>query len=181
MLEARRPIKITNLEMVERGIDTFEPTAIVSIINPALPERMKPVLTGVPHTLQLVFDDIEAPYAAYEPPREGHVRRIIRFAEATQGERTLFHCHAGISRSTAAALITLLVDGRDVFDSIRWVRTIRPSANPNALMIRYYLDTLTDLHTQHTIWQAFLGAFGPSWAWAVNTYLPLPEPAAVAS
>ena len=68
------------------------------------------------------------------PPNEDHVHAILEFAERAQNsDRTvLFQCHAGISRSAAAALIALAIwlgPGMER-QAVQTLREVRPAAAP---------------------------------------------------
>ncbi len=78
-------------------------------------------------------------------PGRIHVRRIVAFGErvlerAREAEvRLLVHCHAGISRSTAAAYaITAMELGEGGEEqAARRVRRAAPAAHPNYLLVEY--------------------------------------------
>jgi predicted protein tyrosine phosphatase len=57
----------------------------------------------------------------------------------------LIHCVAGISRSTAAAIIVLMCLGHDYQTAESYVHQIRPIADPNRLMLELYQRSLTNL------------------------------------
>lgn len=58
--------------------------------------------------LRLEFDDIEpVSLLRYEACTPQDIRQLIRWAETVAEGTALFHCAAGISRSSAAVLITL--------------------------------------------------------------------------
>ena len=94
--------------------------------------------------LRLTFDDIEEEscasiMAGYVPPTDDDVRAVVDFArEIRAGDRVLLHCAQGISRSTAAAMIVLMVHGMTHFEALTEVRRIRPCARPNTLMLAIY-------------------------------------------
>jgi predicted protein tyrosine phosphatase len=99
---------------------------------------------NVAHKLRLVFADTIAPENG---PTENDVRRIIELAEtlcSTSG-RVLIHCEAGVSRSSAAALIMYahwLGPGRER-EAIAKVLAQRPVAKPNRRMVEL-ADTMLD-------------------------------------
>lgn len=63
------------------------------------------------------------------------VERIIAFAtNLKEDDNVLIHCHAGISRSTAAAMIVAYVHCRDFKKVKEIIETIRPQAAPNRLI-----------------------------------------------
>jgi predicted protein tyrosine phosphatase len=95
--------------------------------------------------LRLHVHDISEPIAGYIAPGEQHVSRVIEFARAWGGQGPMvIHCWAGISRSTAAALITLYTLNPDVPEEIiaQHMREASPTAYPNRLMIRLADDAL---------------------------------------
>ena len=57
--------------------------------------------------LRLVFDDVLEDTAHGDAPNATDVQEIIDFADGIGTGRTIIHCAAGISRSTAAALIVI--------------------------------------------------------------------------
>lgn len=83
-----------------------------------------------------------------EGATEGDVRRIIQLAEQLRSESgtLLIHCEAGVSRSTATALIIYACWlGRDHEDeAMRRVGDQRPFAIPNRRMVAL-ADTLLEL------------------------------------
>lgn len=74
-----------------------------------------------------------------QPPREEDVQAIIRFAEQTRhsGGVVLFQCHAGMSRSPAACLISVslwLGEGAE-HEAVAALRRVRPTAQPHRDMV----------------------------------------------
>jgi predicted protein tyrosine phosphatase len=85
--------------------------------------------------LRIEVDDINAPADGAVLPGELHVQRLIDFLERWPGdEPLLLHCYAGISRSTAGALIALSL-WQDELDAARALRTAAPHAMPNSRII----------------------------------------------
>ena len=102
----------------------------------------------VAQRLRLEMEDVAHPAAAHAPQLE-HVRALIGFAPtvARLGGACLVHCEAGISRSTAAALIVLrtLLPGAAPAELVDWLRERVPHAEPNRLMIRYADEVLGEV------------------------------------
>lgn len=99
--------------------------------------------------LRLEFDDLDddSPNilnqmvdSGFIYPTTKDMNLLIRFARSFPSiystENILFHCHAGISRSTAAAFIFLATLGMKKEDAWATVMTVRPIAQPNSLMIK---------------------------------------------
>jgi predicted protein tyrosine phosphatase len=64
---------------------------------------------GIDHLL-IRFDDVVAEYPGFEACTQAHIEQLLAFGErlrAHPGAHVLVHCHAGISRSTAAAAILM--------------------------------------------------------------------------
>ena len=59
--------------------------------------------------LRLVFDDVVRESLWYTPINRDQVDKLVAFCEKAREGRALIHCAAGISRSTAAALVLLAV------------------------------------------------------------------------
>lgn len=89
--------------------------------------------------VRLHVDDISHPMPGYVAPSEQHVERLLEFAQAWGGRGPMVvHCWAGISRSTAAAFITLCTLNPEAPEHLvaRHLRAASPSAYPNRLMVR---------------------------------------------
>jgi len=83
---------------------------VLSIID--MHEPVPPALgqfSGIDHEL-IRFDDVVAEYPGFEACTPGHIEQLLAFGErahARAGSHILVHCHAGISRSQAAAAILM--------------------------------------------------------------------------
>jgi len=93
---------------------------------------------GIVHEL-LNFDDVIDEYPGFDAPQYHHVERILEFGERLRddaGEHLLVHCHAGISRSTAAAgiLMAQFDPGRETEAFLRLL-DLRPHAWPNTRLV----------------------------------------------
>ena len=100
-------------------IADFRPTHIVSLINPGLGDDRKPRFPDTADVHQVVRYDINSDEA--DAPDEDAVhglidwlRPVVEARRTGEPVRLISHCHQGISRSTAAALIALALyhDGR---------------------------------------------------------------------
>jgi predicted protein tyrosine phosphatase len=125
-------------------------THVLSILDPHYPKPE--VFSGFDEhaKLELRFHDAIEPAKGVRLPREKDVAAILEFgerlhAEPNQGQRVvLVHCHAGISRSTAAMAMLIAqahpeLDEEGVFERLI---AIRPRAWPNSRMVAYADDLL---------------------------------------
>jgi predicted protein tyrosine phosphatase len=97
------------------------------------------------------FNDAIEAGPGVELPQARHVEEILGFGDAFQrdladrGEaHLLIHCHAGISRSTAAMTALLMQAHPEETEESIFARlvAIRPQAWPNSLMIGFADDLL---------------------------------------
>ena len=88
--------------------------------------------------ISLFFYDIPEPIAGFQAPTKSDIREIIQYARheffSRNSTRMLIHCHAGISRSSAAAIIAAKAIGLDMHEFIPRLAE-RSSIHPNSLMI----------------------------------------------
>lgn len=116
-------------------------THVLSILDPHWPD---PEAFGdfPPHRREaLRFNDVIALAPGIVAPEESHVAHLLAFGRdvevAGAVAHLLIHCHAGISRSTAAAALLLAqedpsLSATEVFDAIA---LLRPRAWPNLALL----------------------------------------------
>ena len=110
-------------------IDSREPTP------PALDDYL-----DIDHEL-IRFDDVVEEYPGYEACTPRHIERLLDFGErahASAGSHVLVHCHAGISRSQAAAGILMCqhAPGREEEAFLRLLE-LRKHGWPNTRMVDF--------------------------------------------
>ena len=98
---------------------------------------------GVERILRLEFNDVvRNDYKNYDAPQSKDIRKLVKEARRLQEEKydgiLLIHCHAGKSRSTAAAYICNCIwrgPGRER-ESLQDIYHRRSIASPNSLMVK---------------------------------------------
>ena len=117
-------------------------THVLSILDPEWPDP--PAFAGfAPHRrLALRFHDIIDPTPGWLAPSQGDVERLLEFGrELNQPAQShlLVHCHAGVSRSTAAAALILAqaYPERPAGEALDAVARMRPRAWPNLRILEF--------------------------------------------
>ena len=93
--------------------------------------------------IRFQFDDIarDADFGPYTPPMKEDIQNLINFYNEEvfthEDPVVLIHCFAGVSRSTAAALILLYMHIGDATEAFDELMAIRPIASPNKRMVRF--------------------------------------------
>ncbi|HEX8165630.1 MAG TPA: protein-tyrosine-phosphatase [Beijerinckiaceae bacterium] len=129
-------------------------THVLSILDPDWPDPEAFSAYDPHHRTILRFHDAVEPGPSVALPQVGHVEAILGFGRALahgaeerqEGEgHLLIHCHAGISRSTAAMAMILAQGHPDADEEaiFRRLQEIRPQAWPNSLMIGFADDLLS--------------------------------------
>jgi predicted protein tyrosine phosphatase len=117
-------------------------THVLSILDPDWPDPADFARFDPHHRLALRFHDvIEASPERLAPSRED-VARLLAYGRGLEGvpaPHLLVHCHAGVSRSTAATALILAQarpdrPAREVLDE---VSQIRPRAWPNLRILEF--------------------------------------------
>ncbi|MHA1524157.1 MAG: tyrosine phosphatase family protein [Alphaproteobacteria bacterium] len=130
-------VHVCPLNVVETAITTHAPSHLISLLSG---ETMIDTPAGIvpQNHLKVALNDIAAPEPGLVEPSRAHAQAIIDFAGGwDQAAPMLIHCYAGISRSTAAALIvlcTLEAPGGEAALAGR-LRAAAPFARPNPLLV----------------------------------------------
>lgn len=128
---------VCSLSKLERTVDKIAPGRLVSLVR-LVPEVPRPPMLTAEQHLRLPFHDISEPREGYVMPGQEHVEKLLAFAEDWDRQKPmLFHCFAGISRSTAAAFTVAcsLQPGRSEEDIAAELRHASPTATPNPRLI----------------------------------------------
>lgn len=114
-------------------------TDIVSIGNKG---THLPDLSGfslIPEIHRLEFDDLG--HVCDIGPQKQHVEKLIEIADSLiarkEDVRVLYHCHAGISRSTAGLFILLVRGGATYQQAYDNILAIRGVLSPNILIVKH--------------------------------------------
>jgi predicted protein tyrosine phosphatase len=130
-------IYVAPLSLVETTVTEANVSHLVTLINGETPIATPPGIVPDRH-LRLAMNDICEPQPGLVLPCEGHVADLIGFArEWDRQAPLLIHCWAGISRSTAAAFISLcaLNPAGAEHELARTLRRASPTAYPNRLLV----------------------------------------------
>jgi predicted protein tyrosine phosphatase len=117
---------------------------VVTLINVGTPVE-RPTSIPADRHLFIGVSDIVEPLEGHILPGATHLEMLLPFVRTwDKASPLVFHCFAGISRSTAAAYITAcaLAPHRDESQIARALRYASPTATPNALMVRIADDLL---------------------------------------
>ena len=130
-------IHVSPLSRLHDTVAATGASHVVTLINAQTPVERPPSIPAERH-LFIGMSDIVAPMEGHILPGEGHVRQLNQFVDQWDRTRPLvIHCWAGISRSTAAAFITVcrLRPHQDERTIAARLRHAAPSATPNLRLV----------------------------------------------
>jgi predicted protein tyrosine phosphatase len=145
MPPANAPFTITVCGLEElAGHAERKVSHVLSILDPDQPEPEAFGAYGEHARLELKFHDIIEETAGFEAPQPGHVEKMLEFGQdflrdPEQVRHLLVHCHAGISRSTAAMTL-LLAQAQPTLGAdevLAQVVLIREKAWPNLRILTF--------------------------------------------
>jgi predicted protein tyrosine phosphatase len=131
------PVHVCSLETMPQLVVETGARHLITVINQMSIPPTPAAVPSVGH-LRLAMNDITIPQDGLVHPNTEHIETLIGFARSWNRQGPLVvHCWAGISRSTAAAFITLctLNDAGTERRFAQALRAASPTATPNALMI----------------------------------------------
>jgi len=132
-------IIVCPLSHVPTSVSTHQASHLVTLIKDGTRVERPRSIAAERH-LFLTFDDIVEPVEGMTPPGREHAEALLSFVDRwDQTQPIVVHCFAGISRSTAAAFITLcaLRPERDESELARGLRLASPSATPNIRLVGF--------------------------------------------
>lgn len=130
-------IHVCSLARLYETVTTTGASHVVTLINRTYPIDRPQEIAEANH-LWLDLDDICTPLDGYILPQAHHVEQLIAFVQGwDRAQPLVVHCHAGISRSSAAAFTAAcaLAPHREERAIAEAVRRASPTALPNALIV----------------------------------------------
>lgn len=128
-------IYVSNLADLESHARAVRPDRLISIIQPEF-QPPTPTAVSPEHHLRVPVHDIAAPVPGSVLPERHHVEAIVRFLDDWRaGDPLMVHCLAGVSRSSATALLAHFLTTDDAFASARALRKAAPHAWPNRRIV----------------------------------------------
>jgi predicted protein tyrosine phosphatase len=135
---AARPIlHVCSLDRIGAAVAETGARSLVTLLSKGTLVTRPPAIAAERH-LYIAMSDIIDPVEGHILPAERHVHMLLKFVgDWDQAEPLLIHCFAGVSRSTAAAFITVcaLNPRRDEGEIARAIRAASPTATPNARLV----------------------------------------------
>ena len=109
-------------------------TKAIGLFDPDNPHRPP----GSERYHQECFHDLEDLATPSQAPSLEAVARILQYAAGfDHDDRVLVHCTAGISRSTAVAILVLVRHGMAPERAFAHVERLRPAMSPNMLILEH--------------------------------------------
>lgn len=132
------------LILLDEIVMRYQPSHVVTLIT-AGTDVPTPSTIEPDHHLSLNFNDIDAPRPGLVPMGQSQMEILVQFfRDWDQKAPMVIHCFAGISRSTAAAMIGIaaLRPDRSAEAIAAELRFRAPSATPNKRMLALADDLL---------------------------------------
>jgi predicted protein tyrosine phosphatase len=107
-------LDITRKRRFRKSIKKHRPECIISIGNPGSRPPRSFVKSTLPK-LRLEFKDVvdDSPLS----PKKEHIERLINFGRQHIDKSFVIHCQAGVSRSSACAIVLESLNGQD----LKWI------------------------------------------------------------
>lgn len=128
-------IYVSSLADMPGLVRRFGVRDLVSIIQPDAQPPTPPEIEPERHYRCPVHDIVESRPGEVLPQAD-HVEELITFLRTWDGEAPLLtHCHAGVSRSSAVALIAHVLQTGNPAKSVKALRKASPYAWPNRRIV----------------------------------------------
>lgn len=130
-------IHVCSLDLIDETIAKTGSEYLVSIINKDMMPNTPAIIESNNH-LKLSFNDIAIPTQGFVNAQTSDIEKLINFLNNWDQQKSIiFHCWAGVSRSTAGAYIAAnFVRGQGAEQELAQnLRQAAPFASPNSLVI----------------------------------------------
>ncbi len=130
-------VYVCSLSQIAATVSSTRASHLVSLINDDT-LVVRPESIPATNHLFLGINDITEPQDGMIMPGDEHVLRLLEFAKGwDRSQAMVVHCYAGISRSTAAAFITLCATRpeRDEREIAKRLRAASRFATPNSRLV----------------------------------------------
>jgi predicted protein tyrosine phosphatase len=131
-------IHVCSLARLHETVATTGARHVVSLLAREA-NLMRPAAIAPENHLWLQLHDISAPLEGYVTPQAEHVEQLIAFVRRWPRDTALvMHCYAGVSRSTAAAFVSVcaLNPASDERAIAKALRRASPTATPNIRIVQ---------------------------------------------
>jgi predicted protein tyrosine phosphatase len=131
-------IHVCSLARLHETVDDTGARHVVTLLGDE-DRLLRPSSVPAENHLWLRLHDITLPMDGYIPPQTEHVERLVTFVRTwDRAAPMVVHCYAGISRSTAAAFVSVcaLNPQRDEMKIAEALRRASPTALPNIRIVR---------------------------------------------
>ena len=163
-------IYVSNLYDLETHARAVRPDRLISIIQPEF-QPPTPTPVSPERHLRVPVHDIAEPVPRSIVPERHHVEDIVRFLDDWRARDPLMvHCLAGVSRSSATALLAHFLTTGDPFVSARALRKAAPHAWPNRRIVAL-ADSVLDCGGRLS---DAVDAMGPASTDSLGTLVALP-------
>lgn len=131
-----RSIFVTSLYEMPHWVRELAPSHLVSVVQTEF-QPLRPAEILAERHLRLGVHDISEPMPDAVLPGEADIAALIEFLDTWRpvGGSLLVHCYAGISRSTACALIAHVMHSNDPVHSVAALAAAAPHARPNRRIV----------------------------------------------
>jgi predicted protein tyrosine phosphatase len=130
-------IYVCSLARLHETVATTGARHVVSLLSRDA-NLMRPAMIAPENHLWLQLHDISAPLDGYVAPQIEHVEQLIAFVQRWPRQTALVvHCYAGVSRSSAAAFVSVcaLSPASDEGAIAGALRRASPTATPNPRIV----------------------------------------------
>ncbi len=130
-------IHVCSLALIGETVERTGARSLVTLLSPGTPV-VRPSGIAPERHLYIGVADILADEPGHVLPADAHVRELLDFVGRwDRAAPLLIHCFAGVSRSTAAAFVSVcaLAPRRDESAIAFELRAASPTATPNARLV----------------------------------------------